>query len=752
MGRSMRTLRSCARQSGRDVFLPTVLVVGFILCPGEPVDAAGRLGPGAAVSSGLARCRAGDLEATFLTAADGIQLVSLCDVGTESPLATNGAPLFRLVVRDTASGEERTLTAATGWREVSLRRSPGGLRFCWNHPADEAVAGLSVRANARLDARESMIRWAFRVDNRCPDWSVRRVLFPQLDLVDLGDGGCVLFPRGPGEVQRGVWRRDFHYRGDYPGGWCCMQFLAAYREGGSPTGLYVGMHDQWGSTKHLELRSVPAAQRVRLAVEVPAADLTRAGNDFTSSGEVVWQLLRGDWFDAARTYRAWAAKEARWWPRLSREGRVDTPLWMRELSAWVMTGGAPGECLPAVKRFHEALGLPVGFHWYSWHEIPFDNDYPHYFPTKAGFASGVAALQRAGVFVMPYINGRLWDSKDRGAEDFEFSRVALPAATKKEDGQPFLERYGSKETNGEPVSLAVMCPTTRLWQDRVRDIVLRLQRDEGVRGVYIDQIAAAAPTLCVDASHGHPLGGGHWWTEGYWELLKAIRREMPADRMLTTECNGEPFIRWFDGYLTWHWQHDGQVPAFPAVYGGTIQMFGRAYRGGATKDLALRMKAGQQLVFGEQIGWFDPGQAGEPQNLEFLRKVIHTRWNFRRYFHAGEMARPPRVSGVISKVKADWQWSGEWPVTTDAVLTGAWRLPAEKRVLLLFVNVSDATARATFQWDPQTYGLGTGTIRRTVSRDGGEPLLDAPLSMVSPGETELPAQSVLAWEFEGPER
>jgi hypothetical protein len=85
--------------------------------------------------------------------------------------------------------------------------------------------------------------------------------------------------------------------------------------------------------------------------------------------------------------------------------------------------------------------------------------------------------------------------------------------------------------------------------------------------------------------------------------------------VLTTECNAEPFICWFDGYLTWHWQHNGQVPAFPAVYGGTIQMFGRAYRGGATKELALRMKAGQQLVFGEQIGWFDPGQAGEPNNL-----------------------------------------------------------------------------------------------------------------------------------------
>ena len=107
---------------------------------------------------------------------------------------------------------------------------------------------------------------------------------------------------------------------------------------------------------------------------------------------------------------------------------------------------------------------------------------------------------------MPYINGRLWDTLDRGDEDATFTSLALPAATKQEDGQPFVEIYGSKETNGEPVRLAVMCPTTRLWPDKVQAIVLRLLREEGTRGVYIDQIAAAPPTLCMDATHGHPLG------------------------------------------------------------------------------------------------------------------------------------------------------------------------------------------------------------------------------------------------------
>ena len=47
------------------------------------------------------------------------------------------------------------------------------------------------------------------------------------------------------------------------------------------------------------------------------------------------------------------------------------------------------------------LGVPVMAQWYRWHQIPFDNDYPHYFPAKPGFeedepsAQALAARLRA---------------------------------------------------------------------------------------------------------------------------------------------------------------------------------------------------------------------------------------------------------------------------------------------------------------------------------------------------------------------
>jgi hypothetical protein len=562
----------------------------------------------------------------------------------------------------------------------------------------------------------------------------------------------VLFPKGSGEVQRDVCSRSFQFRGTYPSGWTTMQFLAAYAADGK-TGLYVAVHDPYGSTKDIIATSRSADRALELAVDHPVPDMGLPGNRFQLSGEAVWKLLRGDWFDAATTYRTWVRREAKWYPELGPEGRTDTPQWMRELPAWAQTGGTAQTCVPAVRQFAALLGVPVGFHWYSWHKIPFDNDYPHYFPPQDGFSDGVRQLQASGVFVMPYINGRLWDTRDRGLEDFEFTKLARPAVSKDEQGAPYIETYGSKEADGSPVRLGVMCPATALWQKKQREIVLRLFRECGVKGVYIDQIAAAAPTLCFDKSHGHPLGGGHWWTEGYWTLLDAIRRSKPQDCMLTTECNGEPYIRSFDGYLTWHWQYDGQVPAFPAVYGGAIQMFGRSYGGGPTRDLALRMRAGQQLVFGEQIGWLDPGLARQKENAPFFRKVVQLRWRLRRYFAAGEMARPPKLLGEIPKIRADWQWTGPQWVTTDGVLTGAWTIPSEKRLVLVFANPSDQQIHARVDYDLRPYGLAGRRLRitRFSPENAGEPrsVTDGDdLAAFLPNRmVEFPPRSVCAWEL-----
>lgn len=655
---------------------------------------------------------AGRLGAIFQLGDDGIALLSLFDTdrGREL-LAPRSEPLFELTVRNRDTKEEIHLTADAGWQDVGITppaESTGGITLHWRSPTDRRVGPLEVCAVVTPDETTDSLSWQLSDSSEARDddapWSIHRTVFPKLAIGELGERTDLFVPRGAGEVIEDATRKNYNFGGRYPSGWTTMQYMAAYADDGT-CGFYVAVQDPSAGTKEMRAETRSADRCTIFTFDHPAIDMGTAAARHEIDGAVVWRIFDGDWFDAATIYRDWVRREARWYPKLTDEGRADTPRWMRDLDVWALGGGDPKTGLPMLQEFARELGVPVGFHWYSWHRIPFDNDYPHYFPADEGFADAVALLEGKGVHVMPYINGRLWDTRDRDCEDFEFTKLALSAATKNASGEPFLESYSSKESDDSRVRLAVMCPSTELWQGTIRDVVRKLTEECGVSGVYIDQIAAAKPELCLDASHGHPTGGGHWWVESYWQMLEKIRQAIPQDRILTTECNAEPYIKWFDGYLTWHWQNDGQVPAFPAVYGGSIQMFGRAYRGGPDKDQALRMKAAQQLVFGEQIGWLSPDVVREKENFAFLRDIVQVRQRLRSYFTTGEMARPPAVSGEIPDVTADWQWSGEWPVTTSALLRGAWRIPRENRVVLILVNVIDKPITVKLDIDADRYGI-----------------------------------------------
>ncbi len=702
-----------------------------------------------ALPDGWTMDRAGDLALTLQRTSDGVVVRSLYDIARSVELAAHGQPpLFRLTLKHASEGE-CAITADHGWTSIKAESAKVGLTLRWSKHSDPRAAGVSVTAMARRDPKRSAYLWSIKVECAASRCAVQSVAFPQISIEPPGPDARVIYPTGPGVESLLQANTSIDRRSLYPNGWCTMQLMAVYSRA-SRTGLYYACHDPYAASKHIVQRREAGDPGVLLAFDVPAPDMHRAGTPFTWPGVAVWQRLSGDWFDAARIYRDWVTREAHWWPKLSRSGRADTPEWMRNLSAWAQTGGAPADCVEQVKRMQRALGVPIGFHWYNWHEIPFDNDYPHYFPTKPGVAAAVADLQANGVYVMPYINGRLWDTRDRGGEDFEFTSRALPAATKTADGKPFTETYGSKETDGSPVRLAVMCPTTDLWRSTIRDTVLRIMNEVGARGVYIDQIAAAAPVLCMDPTHGHPLGGGHWWTkDGYWPFLDAIQSSIPRDCMITTECAAEPYANRIDGYLTWDWQGDGMVPMLPAVYGGAVQYFGRNYAAGATtRDNALCMKMGQQLVFGEQIGWCSPALADEPIAGAFLRRVVHARHANVRFFNAGEMARPPSVSGEIPSVRADWAWYGETWVTTSALLTGAWSRLQDRELLLVFANVSDTPVVGQFTWNATSYGIpARAKATCSVTRYGEAP--DSTETGQIPARTtrrlSLPPRSVETW-------
>ena len=491
----------------------------------------------------------------------------------------------------------------------------------------------------------------------------------------------------------------------YPSGFgASMGWFALYDGKG---GLYLGAHDRNATFKYVSCNNDPG-ERLDMRFDYPAT-IPDGGEPSFAPCEIVLAPLDGDWFDAAMKYRSWVRAESAWYPRdkMGPDGRTDTPLWMKELCVWAI-GNDTG-----MKDFQKAFGVPVGIHWYNWHSIPFDNDYPHYFPAKEGFKEKVKDLQASGIYVMPYINGRLWDTHDNGTKDSLFTSLALPAVTKKEDGTPNLESYGSFEADGSEVKLGVMCPETETWRNKLGEIVLRLCNPTdtegfGVNAVYMDQIAAAPPALCYDPQHSHPRGGGDWWVSAYDTLVRRIRDRKPSEVALTTESNADGYAGLFDGFLVWQFQHDGQIPAFGAVYGGTIQLFGRNY-GGDPDKLASKMKLAQSFVWGEQLGWIGTLVVQDTELLPYMQKLVELRYRFRDYFYKGEMARPPKLLGDNPVFDTEWVFNGKrLPVSNPAILCGAW--VKEGKIIVLFANYSPETVTLEVSYPFKDWGLDVGQV------------------------------------------
>lgn len=605
-------------------------------------------------------------------------------------------------------GEHRRVTSTTEGvtATVTAEETSGETQTVWEGIGPGSLKELTVRLTRK--PRAAGVAWRLEIENK-GHAAVWKVTFPDLR-IRIDDGDKVVIPSVNGRLHDAS--RSLSYRGQYASGGLTMQCSALYGPAG---GLYVAVHDPFGSAKELDMQAAEGWLDIRWTWPVP--DMGVPGTGWQMPGELVVQAFDGDWYDVAQLYRAWASKEAGWWPRGKQAGRPDTPDWFKDTPVWIMSNGPWPKRLPPipidqvvakVKRFADYMGtIPCAMHWYNWHQIPFDHSYPHYFPEKEGFAQGIKELQAAGVRVMPYLNAHLWDTK---LEDFE--TVALPAATKSRDGKVPTKGY-----NGN--TFAAMCPATPLWQKTVEDLVMRLAGPEfGVDGVYLDQVSAQPPMLCFDPTHHHALGGGCWWTtQGYWPMLDKIRERLAVEHpgtILTSESTAEPYANRLDGYLTWLGYGNGTeaIPLFHAVYAGQVQLFGRLYKHDSWKGLAMRMKTAQALVWGEQLGWICPDVMDDPVAAAFLKRLARLRFQLLSYLSRGRMARPPAVVTDGTHVTDNWVTAHDLMVTTPTVLSGAWHRNDDRAVVVLLVNVDDAPHTLHLEFDAVAYGMDGNLLSR----------------------------------------
>lgn len=664
----------------------------------------------------------GSLKVEVNCAEDGLQVTSIYDTAAGQELLSPATekPLFSL-----ALSNGTTLRADTGWTSVTASNEGGVYAYVWS--GHQQAEGITVTVTADTTAAGS-IRWKMEINNDS-SYSIHNFIFPQFAIADLGEDARVFYPNDCGEINH-AWSTGKSWKSGYPCASCEMAYMAAYN---GETGVYLGMHDPNTDYVTLFAAGDKTNKAATLGFETLAPNDGVIGNDYAREAVAELSLTTG-WYEAAMHYRDWVVNNAPWWPEIDENGRVDTPQWFKELNVWTKTenwnGETPEDTTRLVLGFQEYMDMPVGNHWYRWHDCLMDGDFPEYFPARDGFAEAVEIQQANDIYVMPYQNALLWES----TTDSFLDEGAEAAACKKQNGDMYLGAW-----NVPTGKLASMCSYTELWQNKVSEFTTKLFDDYGVMGGYQDMVGLWPIQACYDASHGHTTGGGDYWVGGYQTLYEKLRAQKGPDKVLTTEGTADAYASCFDAQLAYVFSYGGmeKVPAVHTVLAGATQLMGRYYSLGES-DLEWRQKNARSFVWGEQLGWCDPNVYDAPSKGSYLRDTAKVRSQINRYLYAGQMGKPLDLAGNETVKNGD--------KTTYAVENGIWMLPQDNKIVALFANILDDAKTVTVNMDLADYGLDCTAAKVIVRGPSGvvdEFYVDGDVSK----ELTLNGAEIQAWEI-----
>jgi len=595
----------------------------------------------------------------------------------------------------------------------------------WSEFENADGGDLRVTATIKLDSSFPTSRWRIAVEglgNQKP----RRIIYPRIGSIAPQVDETLAVPQWIGEATtraREILNPDGNPGGrrewEYPG-LLSMQFLALY--GGEGPGLLVSTDDT-----QLMAKRFAVFGDGRDGVGLGVIHLVPVGADVNGSFEPGYDVLirtfEGDWYTAAAHYREWASKQ--WWVEQSRVRTGQTPDWVRDTGLWVWNRGrSPGVLGPAVTLQNQAE-MPVSVFWHWWHGCAYDVGFPEYLPPREGadsFRLSVAEAQKDGIHAIVYMNQRLWGMtteswSEQGAERF---------AVKQPDGSVAPEVYNTfvKAPN------ASMCMGTDFWRNTYAGLAAEAIRDLGVAGIYMDQ--ACSSLACYDATHGHPLGGGTYWMEGFKALERDIRQRC-ADVIivgLAGEGCGEAWLPHLDMMLSLQvsleryaapgmWE---PIPLFNAVYHDVATQYGNyssltrppyddlwPEEFAPKEPLALldrkfaaqfRMEQARSFVWGQQptLANFRENQLDErAEEIDYLLRIARLRQAALKYLRDGVFLQPPRIDAPrmeipisrLSIYAGQQDAVQQYAKVVPLVLASAWLSP-DGDVGIVLASISDA--------------------------------------------------------------
>ena len=595
---------------------------------------------------------------------------------------------------------EFDVSSRSNCRSRHVERIADGLVFVWEgvdleppdgRPPERGV--LDVRATVVVPKGDAPSRWTIDVENRSRTYGLVRTHYPvfrRLGPPGACDGLLPRFNLGAGLVRNcgstDPAGRDVEVAGGpYP---AYRPMMAAFLQGDA--GVLAMADDAEGRLKNI---SVDGQNTVWF--DTILEDAGRPGKTARSPKyAVTLEAFRGDWWEAARRYRKRALTRP-WTSKGRILDRKDYPRRLCETDFWINLHGdasvASNVLFTAREEFPD---LTCGLHWHAWSTHGFETHYPEFFPGKPGVKDAIAAVQRIGQVPLMYVNGRFRDTELPSWRQDQVAALKLPS------GVDYVERYWPNWRRQ-----VLTCPYVSRWQDVMTQVADRLSGEYAAQGVFFDQYGAARPNPCFNPEHGHPLGGGAWWTEGCRKIF-ARAHELTSSRgtFLVTEGTAETWMDDCDGYLCVTLLAGDDVPFYPAVYSGRTTYFGSPVSEKDSLDAFWAIQA-RQVIWGVAPGWYEKRFVLDRTDpvLREKRRLLGELCRFRkRHLDAlayGELVDEARFDSPPDEIEVTlngrWAFSDTPPKTyrMPAVVGSVWRDGKTGRRVTFLANLT-AQSRA----------------------------------------------------------
>ncbi|MBN2456172.1 MAG: hypothetical protein JXB29_06530 [Sedimentisphaerales bacterium] len=613
---------------------------------------------------------------------------------TQKNLSNTDVPCTGAKFDTLADGTKR---AVFEWRKMAWWREEGV---------------INVQVTIDLPKDNGIACWRISVDNDSDMWGLWEVEFPKFsgylkpeeyDIAIPGYNWGTLYKHCSRKVSR-----------NYRGGEMPMQFLCAVK--GSQA-VYMATHDKRAWRKKFTIN--PGDQ---FYVTTDAENMAVPGSDHKDPFPVMIGVYQGDWMKGCKIYRQFAIT-APWTCEGKLSQRSSVPQAVKDLGLWMKIEVYPGpETAYTADKGNDPFidaqkffDVPLAAHLYRWHEIPFDKYYPHYLPTKPGVAQRARKLVSQGLIIMPYINGRIVDTLNADFDDY------LPYAAKDQTAVPYLEVYGQRSGRMTP-----MCPYTEFWQNRVAEIVDTLADELGINAIYIDQAACSMARLCFDESHGHPLGGGCWWADGYrkmFEKIQAVAHSKGRDMTITSEMAVEYLIDGVDAFLTCSGYDGRSIPMLAAVYGDYAIYMGSPASFRCT-DRGWIMIQGRDFIWGCQNGWmgFDVFKPEHSNKAAYLKKIGKYRVAAKKFLTYGELVDTIEHTETVTEpwytrqAPATGPYRGRESRQTLPIIQGSIFKAEDDSLGIFLVNYLKKESTIDFCVEPSQYGIKSPSGKYVISR------------------------------------